>query len=144
MILHKVSFPNTILMAELQAILKLMSDNCLSFIRDNIDKIDNRTYLFADFRANAKEWKIITSPKDPNHIMPTFPSSNPHNDKKRVYFIYLLNDGVLEGFLYLLPPLIDKGKLNYGLLLMQGTQNINEYGHIINDFESYPGHPLHK
>lgn len=88
-------------MEDLQNITIQATERCLGFIINNIAAINEgkATHLLADFRANKGGWKSLVS----------FPNSSLQNvteeqfkDKAKLYFIFLMNDGSIEGIVYLL------------------------------------------
>lgn len=131
-------------MEDLQKICTTMGDKCLQMIRDNLNIIhlDPINFLLGDFRANASEWKAIAQPKDIKNVsVSPFPSNNPNSDKRRLYFIFLLNDGLVEGYLFLLQT---ETVLNYGLYITKVIYpNTKYFTDTIAMFQANKGHPLH-
>ena len=97
-------------MEELEKVTTHAVDLCLPFVNDNIGLINEGkvTHLLGDFRGGMNEWKtLIQFPR-----ISLFDEEPSYKDKTKLHFIFLMNDGLIEGIIYLLP---NQGKLNYAI-----------------------------
>jgi len=86
---------------------------CLPLIIENKTGINEgkATHLFGDFRANMNEWKSLVG-DNTNDKIKNFKKEE-YKDKVVLFIMFLLNDGVIEGHIYLLPK--PNGKMDYVL-----------------------------
>lgn len=118
-----------------------MVEKCLPLIKQNYAIIAESDVLCADFRANMGNWMVIATERDlednPKDTDPTQLSKD-----KLLPFIFLANDGVIQGTVNLHPK---DGKINYDLRVLPPaalhTPTFHECKTILERFPSHPSHP---
>jgi len=112
--------------ADAQELVDVLCDSCSSFISDNMYIVDNNDnlLLLGDFRTNSNLRVAMATLGDiSKHYIKPFPIDNNNINTKRIYFIFLTDNDVFEGYISLFPTNII---LNYPVLLLVLNDNNSE------------------
>lgn len=127
--------------AELYNITTKVVDRCLPFIKDNFEKIGDSDCILGDFRKGIADWFMLIEVPKQNTPMPAHFKLG--KDAKMIDFIFLLNDGGMEGQLMLHPQ--PDGTLNYDLVVSAPVHISSEAFHAyLSIFSKVSGHPAHQ
>lgn len=127
--------------AELHAITTKIIDRCLPFIKSSFDKIEDSDCILGDFRKGISDWLMLISvPKQNTPIPAQFKLGK---GAKMVDFIFLLNDGGMEGQLALHPQ--PDGSINYDFVVTVPVPVASEaFRAYLGIFSAVSDHPAHQ
>lgn len=132
-------------LAELYNVTSKVTDRCLSFLTANFEKIGTSDCILGDFRRGISDWLMLIEVPNQGTAVPAHIKLG--KGAKVIDFIFLLNDGGMEGQLFLHPQFKDGvvSKLTYDLVVAAPVLvNSPEFRAYLGVFSQVSDHPAHK